>query len=520
MTLIAPDSTTVVRTTNGPVRGTTDGPVHVWKGIRYAAAPTGDLRFRAPMPPEPWTEVFEADRFGAVEPQSRLAAIPLSDDIRMDEDCLSLNVWAPGAGAAGASGRPVMVWIHGGAYFRGASSQPVYDGRALAENGDVVVVTLNYRLGVFGFVDFSSLTTDEHRFDTNVALQDMIAALRWVQANIAAFGGDPNAVTLFGESAGGGAVTTLMTMPSAHGLFHRAIAESSPATSVYNQDRAAGIANTFLEILGGAGDAADRLMSATTDELLAASEELFARIPRETPGTLAYVPIVDGELVPDYPVNAFWNGTAERIPLLIGTNKDESSLFKLMKSPLMPIEPDVIRAMFAEISAEHPDLELPDQARIEAAYSGLATEDDALGLTRDFGFRLPTLWIVEAHSRYAPTWLYRFDYATPMLRALEIGATHATELPYVFGNIAHGPKEITYLLGGLSTGRKVSARMQHRWIEFAKTGAPVGLDGEPRWDAYDRFGRDSLVIDKHDRVVRDLDGPLREAWGEQVIAFT
>lgn len=149
-------------------------------------------------------------------------------------------------------------------------------------------------------------------------------------------------------------------------------------------------------------------------------------------------------------------------------------LHSLMKSPLMPIEPDVIRAMFAEISAEHPDLELPDQARIEAAYSGLATEDDALGLTRDFGFRLPTLWIVEAHSRYAPTWLYRFDYATPMLRALEIGATHATELPYVFGNIAHGPKEITYLLGGLST----------------------------------------------DRVVRDLDGPLREAWGEQVIAFT
>ncbi|GAB2642627.1 carboxylesterase/lipase family protein [Prescottella soli] len=515
MTLIAPD-TAVVHTTHGPVRGTVDGPVQVWKGIRYAAAPTGTLRFRAPVAPEPWTEVFDADHFGSVAPQSPMPGMPLGD-VCKDEDCLSLNVWSPGTDG---DRRPVMVWIHGGAYFRGASSQPVFDGRALAEKGDVVVVTLNYRLGVFGFGDFSSLNTGSHRFDTNVALLDMIAALRWVQANIASFGGDPGSVTVFGESAGGGAVTTLLTIPAAKGLFHRAIAESSPATSVYNQERAAHVAQVFLDILGGADDPVDRLLTAGTDELLAASDELFARIPAETPGTLAFGPIVDGDLLPDYPVNSFWNGTAARIPLLIGTNKDESSLFKLMKSPLMPLDPDVIRGMFAEIAAEHPGIEFPDQARIESAYSGLETRNDAMGLTRDFGFRLPTLWIVDAHSRHAPTWLYRFDYATPMLKALKIGATHATELPYVFGNIAHGPKEITYLLGGLSTGRKVSARMQQRWLEFAKGGVPVGLDGEPTWDAYDPIGRATLLIDKQDSVVPDLDGPLRAAWGEQVIAFT
>jgi len=516
MTLIAPD-TAVVHTTHGPVRGTVDGPVEVWKGIRYAAAPTGALRFRAPVAPEPWTEVFVADRFGPVAPQSPMPGMPLGDDVRHDEDCLSLNVWSPGTGG---DRRPVMVWIHGGAYFRGASSQPVFDGRALAEKGDVVVVTLNYRLGVFGFVDFSSLNTGRHRFDTNVALLDVISALRWVQANIAAFGGDPDCVTVFGESAGGGAVTTLLTIPAAKGLFHRAIAESSPATSVYDRERAAHVAQVFLDILGGADDPVERLLSAGTDELQAASDELFARIPAETPGTLAFGPVVDGDLVPDYPVNSFWNGTAARVPLLIGTNKDESSLFELMKSPLMPLDPDVIRGMFAEIAAEHPDVEFPDQARIESAYSGLVTRNDAMGLTRDFGFRLPTLWIVEAHSRYAPTWLYRFDYATPMLKALKIGATHATELPYVFGNIAHGAKEITYLLGGLSTARKVSERMQHRWLGFAKSGVPVGPDDEPTWDAYDPIGRAALVIDKQDRVVPDLDGPLRAAWGEQVIAFT
>lgn len=517
MTYAAPRTdTAIIQTTYGPVRGTHCGPVAVWKGIRYAAAPTGDRRFRAPVPPQPWAEVFDADRFGPVGPQSAMPGMSLGDDVRQDEDCLSLNVWAPDTGG---TKKPVMVWIHGGAYFRGASSQPVYDGRALAEAGDVVVVTINYRLAAFGFVDFSSLSSDRHRFDTNVAMQDMIAALRWVQANIAAFGGDPDCVTVFGESAGGGAVTTLLTMPSARGLFHRAIAESSPATSVYNQERAAHVAQLFLEILGGADDPVDRLLTASTDELLAASDELFSRIPTDTPGTLAFGPVVDGTLIPDYPVNAYWNGTALRVPLLIGTNKDEASLFKLMKSPLMPLDPDVIRGMFAEIAAEHPDVEFPDQARIESAYSGLATRNDAMGLTRDFGFRLPTLWIVEAHSRYAPTWLYRFDYATPMLKALKIGATHATELPYVFGNIAHGPREITYLLGGLSTARRVSERMQHRWLAFAEAGTPLGLEGEPEWRAYDRDGRSTLVIDKHDTVVADLDGPLRAAWGEQVIAF-
>lgn len=284
---ITPSEAPVVETTYGPVRGSTKGSVSSWKGIRYAAPPVGALRFRAPVPPQPWTEVQDATEFGPCEPQSRLAMIPLGENVPMDEDCLFLNVWAPGPVGSDAPGKPVMVWIHGGAYFRGASSQPLFDATTLAENGDVVVVSINYRIGVFGFVDFSSFNSSEHTFEPNVALRDMIAALQWVQGNIAAFGGDPDKVTLFGESAGGGAVTTLMTVPSARGLFHRAIAESSPATSVYGSERGEIVAKLFLEIFSGGSDLG-LLRSTSAEDLIGPSDELFARVPQETPGTLAF----------------------------------------------------------------------------------------------------------------------------------------------------------------------------------------------------------------------------------------
>ncbi len=271
------------------------------------------------------------------------------------------------------------------------------------------------------------------------------------------------------------------------------------------------MAQLFLEILGGADDPVDRLLTASTDELLAASDELFSRIPTDTPGTLAFGPVVDGTLIPDYRQRVLERHRAAS-PVADRYEQGRGLTVQTDEVAADAARPGVIRGMFAEIAAEHPDVEFPDQARIESAYSGLATRNDAMGLTRDFGFRLPTLWIVEAHSRYAPTWLYRFDYATPMLKALKIGATHATELPYVFGNIAHGPREITYLLAdcprheGCRSGCSTVG-----WPSPRRT--PLGLEGEPEWRAYDRDGRSTLVIDKHDTVVADLDGPLRARGG-------
>ncbi|CAN5467276.1 carboxylesterase/lipase family protein [soil metagenome] len=500
----------VVDTDAGQVRGVDDGQVQVWKGIRYAAPPVGELRWRAPQPPEPWTDVADAFDFGSVSPQPQ-SPIPLGAGTQTSEDCLFLNVWSP-SGAEPGAGKPVMVWVHGGAYIFGAGSQPLYDGRTLASRGDVVVVTLNYRMGAFGFLDLTGFDGPE-RFDSNLGLRDVLRALEWVRANIAAFGGDPQQVPLFGESAGAGIITTLLSAPAAEGLFARAIAQSSPATSVYDSARAHTVAELVLDWLGVS---AAEARTVPVEALVDASMYVFDHVPTATPGTLAFAPTVDGDLVPDYPVKLAREGRSLPVPLLIGTNKDEAALFRWMKSPLMPIAPKTIRAMFDEIASEQPGLQLPSEAEIGSAYSGIRTRARGLHVARDVGFRMPTVWFAEGHSTVAPVHLYRFDWTTPMLRLLRLGAAHATELPYVWGNLVMGAKDITFKLGGLKPGTAVSERMQQRWIEFAH-GRPPGAG--PMWPAYTTAERATLVIDREDDVVDDIDRGIRAAWGDEILSF-
>ena len=509
---------TVVETAYGPVRGADDGSITSWKGVRYAAPPTGDLRWRAPQPPEKWTEVADASELGRVCPQPVEPRIPIDLGAPQGDDCLTLNIWASSNVAAGDR-KPVMVWIHGGAYVLGSANQPLYNGRVLAAGGDVVVVTVNYRLGAFGFLDLSSFSTSGRRFDSNLGLRDVILALQWVRDNIAAFGGDPDRVTLFGESAGAGIVTTLLTTPAGAGLFSAAIAQSSPATSVYDAVRGRRVAEEFLDILGLRPDDVDRLSGLPAEAIVAASRTLFNDVPLRSPGLLAFAPIVDGDLVPDYPVKLAREGRSHPVPLIIGTNKHEAALFKWMKSPLMPITPHEIRRMFAEMAAEQPDVQLPTEDQIGAVYRSRRTKTRGMGVARDVGFRMPSVWLAEGHSAVAPVYLYRFDWSTPMLKALGIGATHATELPYVWGNLIAGPKDFTFKLGGLKTGAAVSARIRARWVNFAVEAKPNGLPGEPEWPPYHEADRACLIIDRRDAIVNDIDLHIRATWGSQVLSF-
>lgn len=506
---------TVVETTYGPVRGSDDGRVTAWKGIRYAAAPVGDLRFRAPEPPERFSEVFDAIGFGPACPQPVVPRMPLDLGAPLGEDCLRLNIWAP-AGTEPGAGKPVMVWLHGGAYVLGSGSQPLYDARALVSSGDVVVVTLNYRLGALGFLDLSSFSSRQRRFDTNIGLRDVLFALAWVRDNIAGFGGNPANVTLFGESAGAGLVTTLLTSPAAEGLFVRAIAQSSPATSVYDRDRGRRVALAVLDKLGIDESEAHKVTDVPSGRLVAATQQVFDEVPVRNPGTLAFVPIVDGDLLDDLPVKLAQEGRSLPIPLIIGTNKHEAALFRLMRSSLMPITPRAITSMFDQITAEQPDLQLPSVEEIGSAYSG-RRKARTVRMATDIGFRMPTVWLADGHSMVAPVHMYRFDYATPLYKVLLVGAAHATELPYVWGNLG-GPQDLTLKLGGTKTATAVSTRMQTRWINFAIHGSPDGLPGEPEWPCYRATDRACLVIGKHD-AVQDVDARIRGAWGDQLVSF-
>jgi len=495
--------------------------VRSWRGIRFALSAVGERRFRDPVAAPDLDHEADATAFGPVCPQPENPAIPLGEGIVQDEDCLSLNVWAPErTHETGEAPRPVMVWLHGGAYTFGSSSQPLYDATSLVDTGDVVVVTLNYRLGALGFIDLSAALPGAG-FDGNLALKDVLLALRWVQRNIAAFGGDPGRVTVFGESAGGGLVTTLLATPSAEGLFHRAIAQSSPASSVYGRERARRVAERFLALLGidpADTGTADFVRSASAQQIVAAGRSVYTEVPTTDPGTLAFAPVVDGDLLPEAPITVLREGRGLAVPLMIGTNKDEASLFSFMKSPLIPITAERLEMMFTAMAKENPGVDLPPREQVLTAYEHQRQRAIGLGVARDIGFRLPTLWVAEGHAQVAPVRLYRFDHASPFLRLIGLGATHASELPYLWGTLVSGPKDPTFRLGGRRVAEEISTRMQQRWTNFAHGRDPSASDA-PDWPVYDVCSRETLVIDRRDRVVDDLDAPLRTAWGDETLSF-
>ncbi|MGN6426109.1 MAG: carboxylesterase/lipase family protein [Leifsonia sp.] len=500
----------VIVTGSGALRGTDDGRVAVWRGVRYAQPPVGDRRWRAPVPAVAPDGVVDATRFGHAAPQPVNTVIPLGDGVTADEDCLFLNVWSPSRAAARP--RPVMVWVHGGAYTFGAASQSVYDGTALAEAGDAVIVTVNYRLGALGFLDLGAEHDGEA--DTNVALRDVLLALSWVRDNIAGFGGDPERVTVFGESAGGGLVTALLATPSAAGLFQRAIVQSSPASSMYGRRRAAAVTARFAEAASVAASDLAALRALPPEAVVAAASAVYEEVPREHPGTLAFAPVVDGDLLPEHPIAVLSSGRGHPVPLVIGTNRDEATMFRFMKSALLPIDAASIERMFQAMREESPDVVAPDREQVLSAYRGLRRGVVGLGIARDIAFRMPTVWLAAGHGAVAPTWLYRFDHSTPLLRLAGIGAAHAAEVPYAWGTVAEAPRAI-YRLGGRRSAERVSRRMVERWAAFANGGAP----GED-WPPYRAPERQTLVIDGEDRVVADLDGPLRAGWGDSVLSFS
>ena len=425
-------------------------------GVPFAAPPVGDLRWRPTQPAAAWTGVRDATRTGPACPQPAGAAAAGGGRPGVQsEDCLYLNVWAP----AGAKDLPVMVWIYGGAYRLGSASYPVYDGRELAKQG-VVVVAINYRIGLLGFFAHPSLTAEAGPDAPlgNYGLMDQLAGLRWVQDNIAALGGDPKRVTVFGESAGGGSILHLLTLPQARGLFSAAIVESGGGlTAPAPLARAEATGGAIAEALGLPRDAtAAQLRQATPDALVQAAGQ---------PAGVNIGPFLDGRLVTVAPWRVFRSGQAIDVPLLIGANSNEASVMTALGVPL------TAASTFLG----------DDKARIDAAYGAATPEAERnRQVMGDAWFVGPARWVAAQAASGKPSYLYHFDYVAEARRGMAPGANHGSEIPYVFKSWAAMP-QLAAALG--AQDRKVSDTVSACWVAFAKTGAPA-CPGAPAWPAY------------------------------------
>jgi para-nitrobenzyl esterase len=486
-----------VKTRTGPVAGTERDGVHVFRGIPYGAA----ARFRAPVPPVPWTEVLDATAYGPACPQPAmgLPGIGAADPEPQSEDCLVLNVFTP---APDGGARPVMVWFHGGAWTAGSGSGPPYDGRRLATRGDVVVVTVNHRLGYLGFLHLAELAGEEYADAGNAGALDMRASLEWVRDNIAAFGGDPGNVTIFGESGGGWKVCTLLGMPSARGLFHRAIVQSGPLLRAVEPGAATATAKSMMERLGVASVA--ELVEVPADTFVAAQLELLGNPLGGAGAPLG--PVLDGRTTTRHffdPDPAPW---AQDIPLLIGSCRDEMTLFSIGLDPERFSERALVRTARQEFGDE-------DDERVLDVYRGqrpgASPFDLYLAVTSD-RFRVGSIRIAERRAAAAPTpvFMYRFDYESTAMGG-RLGATHGIDIGFVWDNL--GAAGGLGLVDDGPEAQGLADRASEAWLAFARTGDP-NHRGLPSWPAYDADRRATMIFDAECRVVDDPDAEERRAW--------
>jgi para-nitrobenzyl esterase len=490
---------TIAHTVHGRLRGTTEGGVNVWRGIGYAEQPIDERRFRAPVPPEPWTGIRDAVEHGPIPPQGRSFVGGGRDDPKIrDEACLTLTVWSPDLEGSRMSGspktvlKPVMVWIPGGAFVYGAGQLQLYNGSRLAANGDVVVVNVTYRLGVFGGFELGDLGPG---FDDNLCLRDQVAALQWVRDNIAAFGGDPDRVTVFGESAGATSVLALLASPLADGLFTRAIAQSPALPLIADRETRAVQARDFVERLGVG---VDGLKGLPQRRLRRAAGLIQTESSARTP-TLAFGLTYGVESLPRHPIDAARAGAVSRTPLIIGTNSHEASMFAWVKPPMLPTTPPSVDAYFARTAPDAKD-------RVLAAYPTYPRRNALIAVGSDAMFCAPAWAFADAYSATAPTYVYRFDHAAWSLRLLGLGATHGSEIVHVQHSYGSFLGRKVHPLGR-RVQPSVGRRMQRTWLDFA-TGE-LGADW-PRYDAQTR--RTRVIRSTRDETVADPDGVRRSAW--------
>ena len=463
----------------GPLAGMARDGVEVYLGIPYATAD----RFAPPVAADGWDDVRDATAFGPIAPQKPGAHFQ-SPTLTVDEQCLSANVWTPGTTGA----RPVMVWIHGGSFRNGSGASPLYDGAALAARGDIVVITVNYRLGVLGFLGHPSLSTNGGP-PANWGMLDLVEALRWVQRNATAFGGDPGDVTLAGESAGASAVSLLCTMPAADGLFHKAIAQSG-SPLVASLSRAIALAERLVTTTGVADVLALRALP--VERLLAAQYEL-----ESTAHDLGFIPAVDDVVIPNLPTLALAAGVAAGIPTLIGSNVDEFKLWAGEDPHSRDLDDARLRT---RLEPNFPAAEI--DGLIDTVRSARNRRGEPSGANEVYYaieserlFRVPALHIADHQGTHAPTFVYLFGWGSPIMNGW-LGSCHGLEIAFMFGNQGRG--DIAEFTGAGPAADALAEEMMDAWIAFIHTGDPS--TAALAWPTHDPATRPTMVFDRTSRL--------------------
>jgi para-nitrobenzyl esterase len=481
---------------SGPIRGDTEDGVFVFRGVRYAEPPTGALRFHPPALPKPWTAERPALDFAPACPQMVDIDPTENSNSVMAEDCLAVNVWTP---KADAKKRPVMVFIHGGAFIDGSDRNTWYDGTSLAKRGDVVVVTLQYRLGALGFLELSEIAGKEYAQSGNLGILDQIAALKWIHENISMFGGNPENVTIFGESVGATSVGILMVAPGAQGLFQKAILESNSAVRVgHSLPKATELARDFMKVTG-ANDV-QALQAMSMQEIRQAQEKFFGTIFVDS----SFGPTWDGIVIPDTPMKMILAGRRARVPVLLGTNLDEIQYWATIEGRPLKSKPEPLleKQVSAIVGGRAKNL-IETYRKANDNYGDLV-----IHLETDLLFRMTSIRMAEVISATQPTYMYLFTYrSSSPIEKYE--SAHSMELLFVFG--------VTDQLDAIAfTGRDahrqaLSEQMQQAWISFARTGDPNHA-GLPHWPRYEATTRATMELGETSRVVNDPQAAQREVW--------
>ena len=496
----APPPNITIETHRGKVRGALDGGIKVFKGIPYAASTDGLNRFRPPKPAPNWPGIRDALAYGPMCPQiGRDRASYTSSwtyDKEASEDCLVLNVWTPGL--HDQRRRPVMVWLHGGGFSAGSGSRNVFEGTRLAQRGDVVVVTLNHRLSVFGFLYLGHLGGAEYAESGNAGMLDLVAALRWVHDNISAFGGDPGNVTIFGQSGGAAKVSTLMAMPQARGLFHKAIVQSGSHLEGLTSDEATRNALAFLTAVDVKPTELQRLAKLPTDKIVAGLTKVMSG-----PGA-NFSPVVDGIVLPRNPWQPDGPAVSAVIPMIVGSTRTETTALLGAGHPAYFSLDDA--GLARSLTGWMPDREIP---RVVAGFRKLMPEaspsDLFFAITTDRRVRQQAWAQVErkAAQGAGAVWLYELDWATPVDGG-KWGSPHSLDLAFVFDNVAMSEA----MVGSGPEPAALAEQMSAAWIAFARTGNP-NTAAIPPWPAFSAGERATMVFGAKSRVANDFRGEER-----------